>query len=99
IAVDAGKAVVWVAALGEALDHLLFDRAPHPSCLAQLLGVPPRALPQRACSRFARAVEAARRQCGVGSGVGALSRRLATHSHPGENAPEARRAAPAGAFD
>ena len=45
IAVDAREAVMRIAARDEALDSLLFDRAPQPSRLAQLLCVPPRALP------------------------------------------------------
>ena len=43
---------------------------------------------------IARAVEAAARRCGVGSLPLCLAR-----SHPLENAPKARRAAPAGAVD
>jgi len=99
IAVDAGKAVMWVAAGENALERLLFDRAPQPARLAQLVCVPLRALSRRACARTARAVKAAGRPCGVGSRIASFSRRLATRSHPDENAPKARRAAPTSALD
>ena len=40
LATNAGEAVVRIAALDEALDHLLFHCAPQPSRYAQLRGVP-----------------------------------------------------------
>jgi hypothetical protein len=46
IAVDAGKAVVWVAAGEEALKRLLFDRAPQRGGRPHLACVTARALPQ-----------------------------------------------------
>jgi len=50
---------MWVAAGEKALERLLLDRAPQLSRLAQLVGVPLRALPQWACAWIARAVEVA----------------------------------------
>ena len=84
IAVDPGKAVVWVAAGEEALKRLLFDRAPQRAGRPQLARVTARALPQRACARIARAVEAAGRPGGVGSRIASISRRLATRSQLGD---------------
>ncbi len=58
VAPDAGEAVVGVAALDEALDHLLFDRAPDASGAPQFLGMARGALPQGTGPGVARPAEA-----------------------------------------
>lgn len=86
VAADAGEAVVRVAALEEALEHLLFHRAPDASRAPQLLGVPRGALPQGARSGIARPVEA------VGCGPGERSvDGVVMPIHAGANAPAGER--------
>jgi len=62
IAIDAGEAVVRIAAFDEALVHLRFDRAPRTLGFVQLSGMTLCALPER----MARAILATVRGSGGG---------------------------------
>src|SRR5262245_6316650 len=99
IAVDAGKAVTWVAAGENALERSLFDRAPQPARLAQLC--------LRAASRTATV--GLRADCAGGKGRRApmrcrLAHRLvfaaSRNTFPsGRERAEGTRAAPTSALD
>ncbi len=90
VAVDAGKTIVRVAALDEALDHPSLDRAPRASGGVQLFGMALRALPQSARAWPARAILPGACRRGGARGSRPLSLRAA-RLHPGANAPAAQR--------
>lgn len=56
VAVDAGEALVEIAAIQIPLDHLLLDRSPKAACGTQFVNVPEDALVQSGAAWIARAI-------------------------------------------